>query len=185
MHRVVAGLTVLAAAGVIAASAAGAGSPPVAPTFLGATAANQGLAVRPPAITYTGDGSGFIGGASSRNPKSKIHWRKWTSKRAIGIGYNQLNDCQPSCADGTYHGYRVRIALWRSRTVRGVLVFTRMTIFYVKGRPRGEPRHYTFTDLYTSSPPGFGWGPPSEQGYCTHTLGLKPAAGCRNIHSLP
>jgi hypothetical protein len=153
---------------------------PVSPTYLGATA--HALRVRPRTIIYTGDGTGFLGGAHARSPSSGIGWTKWTSRVALGHGFNQLDNCRPDCAGGGFRGYRVKIELWRPRTLGDRLVFTRLTIFY-QHPPRGEPRHYTFTDNYSGD--GYGWGPPDEQFYCVHTHGLRPAAGCKNIHSLP
>lgn len=167
----------------LAADASTAGTLPVSPTFLGATHTYNGLQVEPATITYTGDGTGFLGGANVRSRNSGIRWTKWSPRVALGTGFNQLNNCTPDCAGGKFRGYRVKIELWRSRTLAGTLVFTRMTIFYKNVRPRGEPRHYTFTDTYVSG--GYGWGPPDEQGYCVHTYGLKPAADCKNVHSLP
>lgn len=181
-HRALALLIALAALAVGVAAAAAAGTVPRAPADLEATAANHGLEVKPATITYTGDGTGFLGGASPRR-HSSIHWTKWTAKVALGTGFDQVDYCQPSCATGGFHGYRVRIELWRPRTLHHTLVFTRLTIFYTRSRPRGQPQHYTFTDIYVH-PAGFGWGPPSA-GYCTQTNGLRPAAGCKNIHSLP
>jgi len=160
------------------------GALPLAPTSLGATQASDGLQVEPASILYTGDGTGLLAGANVGNRKSGIAWTKWTSELALGTGFNQLNDCDPSCAGGKFHGYPVRIELWRPQTLAGTLVFTRMTIFYKKSRPPGDPRHYTFTDVHTANG-GYGFGPPGELDYCTHTHGLKPAAGCQNIHSLP
>jgi lysophospholipase L1-like esterase len=103
---------------------------------------------------------------------------------ALGTGFNQLNDCVPFCAAGHFHGYPVRIEMWRPRTIASILVFTRLTIFYTKGRPAGEPSHYTFTDSRLISG-GYSWGPPTEQGYCVNTYGLTPEAACMNIHALP
>ncbi|HWX43894.1 MAG TPA: hypothetical protein VNY52_01060 [Solirubrobacteraceae bacterium] len=147
------------------------------------SATGEYLQVRPATITYTGDGTGFLGGANVRNRRAGIDWTKWTSATALGTGFNQLDNCNPDCARGMFHGYAVKIELWRPRTLAGTLVFTRMTIFYTRSRPRAEPPHYTFTDTYEHG--GFGWGPPSEQSYCTHPYGLPAAAGCKNIHSLP
>ena len=149
---------------------------PVSPTYLGATAAYDGLQLRPRTIGYTGDGTGFLGGAHARGPSSGIHWTKWTRHVALGRGFNQLDNCTPDCAGGAFRGYRVKIELWRPRALGGRLVFTRLTIFYTRP-PRGEPRHYTFTDSYSRG--GYGWGPPDEQFYCVHTHGLRPAAGCK------
>lgn len=172
-----------------AIGASAAGTLPLSPTSLGATHAYDGLQVKPLTIVYTGDGTGFLGGANVGSRSSGIDWTKWTANLAIGRGFNQLNDCNPDCAGGKFHGYPVKIELWRPRTLAGTLVFTRMTIFYEKGAPQEEPRHYTFTDTFTKgvdgASGGYGWGPPDAVGYCIHTHGLQPAAGCKNIHSLP
>jgi hypothetical protein len=173
---------------VLGGAVAGAGTTvgdglPLSPTFLDASAENDALQVKPATITYTGDGTGFLGGAEVRNRNSGIDWNRWTPASASGEGYNQLDNCNPSCAGGKYHGYPVRIEMWRPRKLAGNLMFTRMTIFYEKDHPRGGLRHYTFTDSYADG--GYGWGPPGELDYCTHTHGVKPTPGCKNIHSLP
>jgi hypothetical protein len=168
---------------IVSFDAAASGSLPVSPRYLQATSAYNGLQVKPSTITYTGDGTGLLAGAVARNQRPGIHWTRWTAAVALGTGFNQLNDCNPYCARGKFRGYPVKIELWHPQVVVDTLVFTRMTIFYTKSRPRGEPRHYTFTDTYTGS--GYGWGPPDEQGYCVHTYGMRPAAGCKNIHTLP
>jgi hypothetical protein len=180
------GLLVILAVAVLGEAASASASLPVSLTYLDATAAFNGLQVRPATIAYTGDGTGFLGGAHARRRGSRIHWTKWTTGIALGTGFNQLNDCVPFCARGTFHAYPVRIELWRPRTIAGTLVFTRLTIFYRNRRPSGAPRHYTFTDTYRGgSGGGYGWGPPDAQGYCVNTYGEPPAPGCKNIHSLP
>jgi hypothetical protein len=184
--RALALLIVLAAIGVVAADASASGTLPVAPTFLVASAANSGLQVKPKTITYTGDGTGFLSGANPRNHDSAIHWTRWAPTIALGTAFNQLDNCSPDCASGKFHGYQVTIELWRPRALAGTLVFTRMTIVYKTSRPPGEPRHYTFTDTYIGGTGhGYSWGPPTAQGYCVHTYGQPPAAGCQNIHALP
>lgn len=170
--------------GVLAPQAVAGGPLPLSPVDVGVTSANNGLQVKPRVIIYTGDSSGFLGGANLKGARSSILWTTWNSTRALGSGFNQLDDCEPSCAGGKFHRYPVKIEMWRPRNVARTLVFTRLTIFYEKGRPSGEPAHYTFTDLHFA-PGGFGWGPPSAYGYCTHTQGQKPSAGCQNIHVLP
>jgi hypothetical protein len=179
-------LIVLTAIAIATAVASASTRLPVSPIFLGATHAHDGLQIKPATITYTGDGTGFLGAASARSPNAGIQWTKWTTGVALGTGFNQLNNCDPSCAGGTYRGYPVKIELWRARTVAHTVIFTRMTIYYNKQPPKGEPRHYTFTDTHTGGTlGGFGWGPPSQQGYCANTHGLKPEAVCKNIHTLP
>jgi hypothetical protein len=183
--KALAPLIVLTAIGVVAGDASASGTLPVSPTSLSATTAHGGLQVKPAMIIYTGDGTGLLAGANVRNRQSGIDWTKWTSDLAFGTGFNQLNNCEPDCAGGTFSGYPVKIELWRPRTLHGTLVFTRMTIFYERDRPRGEPSHYTFTDTYTGGLGGYGWGPPDEQGYCVNTGGQPPAAGCQNIDTFP
>ncbi len=175
-----------AAIGIVGSNASASGSLPVSPTFLRATTAYDGLQIKPATITYTGDGTGLLGGSNVRDQKSGIDWTKWTSDLALGSGFNQLNNCTPSCGGGTFHGYPVKIEMWRPRTLGGTLVFTRMTIFYKRRRPPRAQSHYTFTDTYISGTGGgYSWGPPSEEGYCTHTYGQPPEATCKNIHTLP
>jgi hypothetical protein len=150
---------------------------PRAPTELNTSA--KELAVRPPDIYYTGDGTGVLTGSTR---KSGIHWSSWTTGTALGTGENQINDCKPSCAAGRFSAYPVKLEMWKPATLHGVLVFTRLTLWYTGKRPAGEPAHYTFTDLYSG---GWGFGPPDVNGYCTHTAGQPEAAGCANITTLP
>lgn len=179
-------LITVAATGLIPMDASADGVLPVSPVYLQATAADNGLQVKPATITYTGDGTGLLAGAHARGQRSGIRWTRWTAHGALGTGFNQLNNCTPSCAGGTFRRYPVKIEMWRPRKLGATLVFTRLTIFYKNGPPPGEPHHYTFTDSYTrGNGGGYGWGPPDEQGYCVNTNGLKPFADCKNIHSLP
>jgi hypothetical protein len=177
--------------GVLAASAAASTSLPLSPVFLDATRAHEGLQVEPATITYTGDGTGFLGGADVRDKSSGIEWTQWTARAALGTGFDQLNNCDPDCAGGTYTGYQVRIEMWRPRVLARTLVFTRMTIFFLRHTPRHAPHHYTFTDTHTAGRyGGYGWGPPGAGVYCTYRgkkpyPGWKPEPGCQNIHSLP
>lgn len=149
----------------------------------GQDATGQFLKVRPASFFYTGDGTGAIAGAHISGRNSAIRWTSWTGMVARGDGYDQLNDCRPSCAGGSFHGYPVKIVAWRPRRLHGVLAFTRLTLFYLHSVPYGKFRHYTFTDEYAHG--GFGFGPPEAKDYCTHLHGLSPDPGCRNIHSVP
>jgi hypothetical protein len=183
----VAALATLLALIACAAGVASASSPlPLSPVYLNATAAYNGLQVRPSRIYYTGDGTGFLGGRKARDQHSRLRWSAWTRRLARGTGFDQLDDCNPFCARGHFHGFPIRIELWRPRTLAGTLVFTRMTIWYTARRPQGAPPHYTYTDTLTArGSRGYSWWPPSEQGYCVNTQGLKPEPQCKNIHALP
>jgi hypothetical protein len=41
----------------------------------------------------------------------KIKWSKWTVNGAEGVGEYSLNDCDPDCADGTFHSVPVKVYL--------------------------------------------------------------------------
>jgi hypothetical protein len=181
LRRLVCLIAVLA--GLVLAPAAVGAKPrlPVIPT--GQDATGQFLKVRPPSLFYTGDATGAIAGAHIRGRNSAIRWTSWTPDAARGDGYDQLNDCRPDCARGKYHGYPAKIVAWRPRRLHGVLVFTRLTLFYLRSIPYGKFRHYTFTDEFEHG--GFGFDPPDAKDYCSHRDGLAPDPGCRNIHSLP
>lgn len=182
--------TLLGGLGVLSASASASSSLPLSPTTFGATAAH-GLQVEPASIIYTGDGTGLLGGASVGAKSSRIEWTQWTANVAVGSGFDQLNNCKPYCAAGTFTGYAVKIEMWRPRMLGGSLVFTRMTIVFLKHTPPNTPTHYTFTDTLTSGPDAYyGWGPPSAALYCTYHgkkpyPDWKPEPGCQNIHELP
>jgi hypothetical protein len=150
---------------------------PGVPTYLSSPA--SGLKIRPTSITYTGDGTGVLGGISI---KGAIHWTSWTSQRALGTGYDRIDTCEKSCAGGPFFFYPVRLEAWRPGTLHGRLVFTRLTRWYTDKVPAGSSSHYTFTDLYQYG--GWGFSPPAANGYCYDT-GQPAEAGCKNIHSLP
>jgi hypothetical protein len=143
---------------------------PGSPTEIGSHA----VKIRPHSIVFTGDGTGLIAG---------IAWTRWNSSTAIGSGGEQINDCNPSCASAIPTGYPVKIEQWRPRTLGRATVFTRMTIWYTGSRPKGEPKHYTFTNVYSSGT--YAWSPPGRDGYCIHTDGQKADPSCVNIGALP
>ena len=84
--------------------------------------------VRPAQITYTGDGSGILGGSggtSAAHP-GRLKWTGWTRTGATGSGTVWIDDCKPDCADGTFNGHRVKVNAFRP--VKGH--FTRLTLRY-------------------------------------------------------
>jgi len=88
------------------------------------------MQVRPPVISYTGDGTGFLGGRTSAPPghldRGGIHWLSWTQRSAFGRGFAWINDCRPSCAGGSFSKHRATVRATRPRNGH----FTRMTITY-------------------------------------------------------
>lgn len=87
--------------------------------------------VRPASILYTGDGSGVLGGFDGSGARHAAHpgdltWASWTTERATGSGAVWLDDCTPSCAEGTFTAHAVKVRAFRP--VRGH--FTRLTLRY-------------------------------------------------------
>jgi hypothetical protein len=121
--RVASSIVVLTMGLVLAASASGSTGQT---RLLGSTGAHfrQVWQVRPTRIVYTGDGSGIL---------DRLRWATWSPSRAVGSGTVELNDCNPSCAGGTFTAHAVRVIAFRP--VRGR--FTRLTLRYAyRGKRR-------------------------------------------------
>jgi hypothetical protein len=84
--------------------------------------------VRPASILYTGDGSGILGGFDGAGIKHPGHlkWLTWTTGDATASGAVWIDNCSPSCANGTFKAHAVRVRAFRP--VRGR--FTRLTLSY-------------------------------------------------------
>jgi hypothetical protein len=112
--------------------------------------------VKPASILYTGDGTGFFAGRKKAdNHSGRLNWTSWTSTGGRGSGFNWLDNCQPSCAAGTFHQYPVKLHVWRPEHVGGHLIFTRMTVRYTGTRPSGVAQKQVFK--VTHSGGTFSW----------------------------
>lgn len=73
---------------------------------------------RPAEISYTGDGTGVIGGWHG-DPASdnfgQLHWKTWVRSHASATGADWLNDCRPDCAEGSFYPHRATVRLSRVR----------------------------------------------------------------------
>jgi hypothetical protein len=76
------------------------------------------LQVKPKEMQLSGDGSVFV-----RN----IVWHYWGSARAIGNGMAKVDNCIPSCANGSYSYYPATIVLWDPKCWAGWLVYSHAT----------------------------------------------------------
>ena len=65
-------------------------------------------------------------------------YRTWGQDRARGRGAIWANDCEPTCADGTFHRTRARIHLYRPVSTSGTPVFTRMAVRWHAGDRHGR-----------------------------------------------
>ncbi|MDO8185528.1 hypothetical protein Q5424_16920 [Conexibacter sp. JD483] len=121
--------TLLAAVALLLAAAA----PSLAALPRALTQERPAFAVRPAQISYTGDGTGILGGRRSGGDRfGRIAWSAWTQRSAQGRGQVWLNDCRPDCAGGSFSPRPVRIVLSQPRAGK----FRLLTIRY---RYRGKP----------------------------------------------
>ncbi|MEU9554042.1 hypothetical protein [Streptomyces fumanus] len=70
-----------------------------------------------------------------------LHWARWDARAAVGRGVNQVNDCVPYCAVGTFRSYPVTVRL-DSPDDRSH--FTRISLTYSGERPAGAPRTVSY-----------------------------------------
>ena len=49
-----------------------------------------------------------------------LHWTKWGPYRAVGHGVFHINDCNPNCAQGTFHTREGSITLSRRHQCPGM-----------------------------------------------------------------
>ena len=111
----------------LAAPAAAAGLPQVVSN------AKPNLKVRPATISYTGDGTGLVGGStgtSVRHP-GRLPWSIYNHTRGVARGLVWLDDCDPDCAEGTFTASPVRVTVSRPRSG----VFRKLTLSF---RYRGK-----------------------------------------------
>jgi hypothetical protein len=62
----------------------------------------QYMDVRPKQITDSGDGSGYV---------KDLVWSNWGGTQATATGIQEINDCNPNCAQGTFAGYPATVTL--------------------------------------------------------------------------
>ena len=131
-------MAVATAAGAIAAAGpASAASVPARPVVL-VNCAGAGQ-VRP--ARYD------IGCMPSSELVAGLKWTSWRSA-AFGSGVLKVNDCTPTCAQGTYVKYPILVVLWRARpwpAHAGREYFSRLTWIFTGHRPGHAPAAQTFT----------------------------------------
>ncbi|MEA2473513.1 MAG: hypothetical protein QOE06_1428 [Thermoleophilaceae bacterium] len=127
--------TTLAAAAVLGALAFPAASSASLPKVLTQDEAHP-FVVRPASISYTGDGTGVIGGFDGTYADDPGHltWGKYTKNQGRATGALWLDDCDPSCAEGTFTAVPVSVHVFRPSHGR----FTRLTLKYTY-----QNDHYT------------------------------------------
>jgi hypothetical protein len=75
-----------------------------------------------------------------------LTWSSWTRQEARGRGTAVVNDCEPNCAEGTFHNYPIRLRAFRPQLEGGCVpgyVFTRLAWRFPGNKPEGLPRKAT------------------------------------------
>jgi hypothetical protein len=68
---------------------------------------------------------------------TKLRWHGWGSAHATATGTARANDCQPYCAAGRFHSYRMTAVADRLVSCGKARVYARLTIAYPGARPKG------------------------------------------------
>jgi hypothetical protein len=92
--------------------------------------------IKPESIMLTcGDGGMYV---------DKIEWSSWEATGAQGIGFYNVNDCDPNCADGKMHNARIKVQLSGLTTVNGKNYLRTMEIQTLDGKnlPESSQSHY-------------------------------------------
>jgi len=86
--------------------------------------------LRPGKLTLScADGNDYLTGLS---------WASWTAGLASATGVQEVNDCNPYCAVGHFHGYPVDVIFWGGASLPGRLGsqrYTSVTLLYPGARP--------------------------------------------------
>jgi hypothetical protein len=102
--------------------------------------------VRPSTFILSCDGSAAFTG---------LHWSTWNASMAAATGVQQVDNCEPNCAHGTWSHRTVDLIFWRSLPVKGHpgdRGFTQMTVLYPGASTPGHPA--STGNTYTQFPPG-------------------------------
>jgi hypothetical protein len=91
--------------------------------------------VRPATISYTGDGTGVVGGTDGTSVQhpGHLHWTLYNNRQGAASGAVWLNDCDPSCAGGEFSAVPVTVHVFSPKHGR----FTRLTLQFTYQR-----KHY-------------------------------------------
>lgn len=91
--------------------------------------------VRPPEVSYTGDGTGILGGFDGTGvyPNfGSLTWTSWTHRSATADGAVWIKSCIPNCAESPFSPVAVTVTAFKPRQHH----FRRMTLqFTYQGKP--------------------------------------------------
>jgi hypothetical protein len=106
-------------------------------TYLGACSTSEHARFKPKHVLVAcGDGSFYV---------NHIKWSKWGANKARGKGRAHVNTCTPSCAQGKFRRYKVKLRADVPATCPGrkSVQFSRLTVRFGKKHPKGVKRTQT------------------------------------------
>lgn len=72
---------------------------------------------------------------------NKLTWSSWGTRGAAASGVAHVNDCNPYCAAGRFHVYRIALRLSHAVTCNtDRLMFARIAWVFAGARPAAQPR---------------------------------------------
>lgn len=144
-HRSV--LVAIAGLASAAAASAAIAATPTMPAYYGPPSKNNPIA-KPPDIVYSGDGSQFFAGPQHRRTSGKLAWTTWNGSEGLASGYQWINNCSPSCANGKFTLYPVALKVYRPKHESKYFIFTRLNVTYTGKKP-DHKSSFTWTLSYT------------------------------------
>jgi hypothetical protein len=139
--------SVAAVVGLAIAASAALAATPTFPAFSGPPSKNNPVA-KPNEIVYSGDGSEFFAGAKRPHKALNLHWTVWSSSKGLGTGYQWINNCSPSCANGKFTLYPVTLAVSQPKKESKYFIFTRLKVTYTGKKPRNQ-KSFTWKISYS------------------------------------
>ena len=103
-----------------------------------------GLRYKPAKLIYTGDGSSYL---------ERLKYRSYGRSRAVAVGVDEVDDCDPSCATGSYHPVPARLTFSRRAECRGKRVYTKLRIAAPGARRYGKIDPFTVDLRYMAGCP--------------------------------
>jgi hypothetical protein len=139
--------TVAAIVGLAVAASAALAATPTLPGFSGPPSKDNPMA-KPTEIVYSGDGSQFFAGTKHPHRAGNLHWTVWSGTKGLGTGYQWINNCEPSCANGKFSLFPVTLTASQPKKESKYLIFTRLKVTYT-GKKLGHHKSFTWKVSYS------------------------------------
>ena len=135
----------VAIAGLASATAASAAlaATPTMPAYFGPPSKHNPVA-KPGSIVYSGDGSQFFAGPKGSKFAGNLKWTTWNGTEGLSSGFQWIDDCNPSCANGKFTLYPVNLKVYRPRHVSKYFIFTRLKVTYTTSKRFGHKSTFTW-----------------------------------------